>query len=198
MKKYFFAFILAFITTGAFAQLPLNIGFKFGLNSSEFSTKVADYNSETINNYLAGAFVRVNVKNFYVQPEVYFNTKGGELNPISNVGDVVTTIGKVDLKTVDVPILLGYKLIKKPAFNLRVNAGPVMSFITDQKLSDQAKAVITDFKNQVWGIQYGVGIDILMFTCDFRVENTGDVFSGDVLGSNSTKNYLITLGMKIF
>lgn len=191
MRKCLILIIALAFSSGAFAQLPISLGFKFGLNSSKLSTKVADFNEKNINNYLAGAFVRLNLSKFYIQPELYFNTKGGKLE--QNAVDVVKSI---DLKTLDMPILLGYNIIKLPAFNLRINAGPVISFVTDKKISDQGLN-IDDFKDKIWGWQYGAGLDFLFLSFDFRIEDTGEVFKGIDLKDNSNKSYLFTLGLKI-
>ncbi|MCL3781457.1 PorT family protein [Prolixibacteraceae bacterium JC049] len=190
-KKCILLFIAVLFSTGVFAQSPISVGFKFGMNSSKFSTKVADYNEQTINNYLAGAFVRLSLSKLYIQPELYFNTKGGKLK--QNAVDVVKSI---DLKTLDVPILVGYKLINLPTFNVRVNAGPVVSFVTDKKISDQG-INLDEFKDKIWGWQYGAGVDFLFLSLDFRVEKTGELFKGLDFKDNSNKSYLFTLGLKI-
>ncbi len=175
-------------------QKPLTIGFKVGLNSSEFHKKPSGYTSENINNYLAGAYARINLSKVYIQPEIYFNTKGGKFEDDDNALDVVKSF---DFKTVDVPILVGYKVISMPTFNLRLNAGPVLSFVTDKKVREQIDST-ESFKDQIFGVQYGGGIDFMFLSLDFRVEQTGKFFKMVDTGDQKTRNYLISLGVKIF
>ncbi|TKG97256.1 porin family protein [Puteibacter caeruleilacunae] len=190
MKRIFLALVVIALALPAMSQSPVNLGFKAGLNSSKFSTSADGYNKETINNFLAGAYLRINISSFYVQPEVYFNTKGGELKALEMKKSF-------DMNTVDVPLLAGYKLIDKAGFNIHVNAGPVLSFVTDKDMSDELPD--TKFKDKIFGFQYGAGVDIGGVSLDLRIEHDGKSIDTDTLfKEGKTNSFLLTLGFKIF
>ena len=91
-----------------------------------------------------------------------------------------TTKDSFDFKTIDVPVLLGYKLINQTAFNLRVNAGPVFSFVTKKDGTTSGNEFDADnLKDNYVGIQYGAGVDFMFLSLDARMENSfGDVYNG--------------------
>ncbi|MBK5203711.1 MAG: hypothetical protein JJE45_08335, partial [Prolixibacteraceae bacterium] len=78
MKKFVLFFVVCMVSMSLHAQLPFDFGLKIGYNSSKISTDL-NYTENNVNNFLAGAFLRVNISRLYVQPEAYFCTKGGDL-----------------------------------------------------------------------------------------------------------------------
>ncbi len=107
--------------------------------------------------------------------------------------------------------MLGYKLIDMEVFNLRAMAGPVASFTLkqDENLTvdgvEQSVAQVFgengkdfDMKKAIWGIQAGVGVDVMMFRLDVKYEwglnNLSNVSDIDI----KSHSWLISLGWKIF
>jgi hypothetical protein len=192
MKKLTILFVLAVFAWVANAQEFFDGGLKAGLSTSKISTHISDYTPQTINNYSFGAFARINLGRFYIQPEAYYNSKGGEyIDELS-----VSTINSFDLKAVDVPALLGLKIIDQKAFNLRILAGPVFSFVTDKSVKGQFTEA--GLKDNFFGWQYGAGVDFLFLTLDARMQS----YSDDIYTSPDfdTKNgtFVISLGLKLF
>jgi len=61
-----------------------NIGLKYGINTSSLKTNIDKILNQNIlenstKNYIAGAFGRISIGRLYIQPEAYFNSKGGIL-----------------------------------------------------------------------------------------------------------------------
>lgn len=192
MKKIAIILLLTSLILPSMAQSPINLGLKGGYSSSKLTTDFDDFDEESIDNYHVGAFARVSLGNIYVQPEAYFNSKGGELESGSNV------VNSFDLKTVDVPVLLGVYIIKKGPLALRANAGPAFSFIVDKDLDSQ-EFEEDELKDSFFGWQYGLGADFLMFTLDVRMENSsGDLYSGPNFNSDvQSKAFVVSLGIKL-
>ncbi len=189
MKRIIFIFSLVLCSVVGHAQPIFDLGLKAGLNNSKVSLNKSDYNEESITKMHWGAFARLGVSKVYVQPEVYFTRKGGDFKDIQDM------VGEFDYKSVDVPLLLGVKLFDAEAMNLHVMAGPVFSFITD---SDLKSASLDEqyFKDRYTGLQYGLGVDVLFMTLDFRMEHGGKVYKyQDLNGKNRT--FMVTLGFKI-
>ena len=183
MKSKLLLLGLLLCSVGVFAQKPLSIGIKGGYSSSKVTTKL-NVDENSINNYIAGAMVRINMSKLYLQPEAYFSTKGGKWGSDA-----------IDFKTIDVPVLLGVKFLDLKVAKLRINAGPVMSFITDKKIKVEG-ADEKKFKDNFVGFQYGAGVDVLNFTLDARFENSfGNLNSGPEGGKS--KIFMLTLGIFI-
>ncbi len=207
MKKSILLFLFAMIISNLLqAQLPISAGLKIGFNTSKMPTEItniSDIKSQGQNGFLAGAFVRIKLTKFYIQPEVYFTKKGGDFQ-YSNTGNIYTQ--QSSFKTVDVPLLFGIKILDFKAFNFRLMAGPVASFITDKSVSYQVNGVnlpavpspTLNFKNTIWGFQAGAGIDILNFTLDVRYEWGINNISDYSEMTSKTKILHVGLGMKLF
>lgn len=192
MKKLTFLVILAVLTSVAHAQDFFDAGLKAGLNTSKISTQISDYTPQTVNNYSFGAFARINLGRIYIQPEAYYNSKGGEYIDKINL----STVNSFDLKAVDVPALVGIKLINQKAFNLRILAGPVFSFVTDKSVKGQLSE--SALKDNFFGWQYGAGVDILFVTLDARMQSySSDLYSTPNFDSKSG-TFVISLGVKLF
>ena len=190
MKKITIFLSLILVCSVSFAQSPINLGIKVGVNSSELKMDGSEFSKDNVNNFLAGVFIRLNLHKLYVQPEAYFNSKGGDLKSIAGKSSF-------DLKTIDVPVLLGYKIINMGPLNVRVNAGPVFSFVTDKSIDGPSTFSTDNLKDNYAGIQYGVGADFMFLSLDIRMENSfGDVYSGNGNKAKS-KAFLVTLGIKL-
>ncbi len=193
MKKLIFAATFLFFVSFTFAQGDFfDLGLKAGMNVSKLSVDAADYNDETVNKTNFGAFARLNLGRIYLQPEAYYSNKGGA---IEDVG--LSTINDFDLKTLDVPVLLGAKIINKEVFNLRVMAGPMFSYVTDKDYEGSAFSS-SNIKDSFLGWQYGAGIDLLMFTFDVRVESSSNIITEIPDFSDSkSKSFILSLGIKL-
>ena len=194
MKKLI---ILSFLFVSAVtlsAQPVFNVGVKGGLTSSKLSLKVDDYKTDNALKYHIGAFGRVGWSMVYLQPEVYFSSRGGEWKSETIAG----TVDKFDFTTVDVPLLLGVNVINQDLMKVRVMGGPLFSFVTSKNSKENNSNFNIDYlKDNFLGWQYGVGIDIWKATLDARFENS----SGNVMKSSDAKaknnTFVLSVGFKI-
>lgn len=189
MKKLLILGVLIFAIQFSYGSSPLNFGLKAGYTSSKLKTNLDQLNDGSINNFLVGAFARVNLTHFYVQPEVYFASKGGKLSDVSGTESF-------DLNCVDVPVLLGVKLLKLPTFNIRVNAGPVFSFVTTVDDNQLGSIDSDNFKDSYIGLQYGAGVDFLFLSLDARMENSLGDIQKHAAGKLKSNLFMVTLGFK--
>jgi hypothetical protein len=169
MKKYILSIAaLIFLSIGAKAQFTL--GLKGGLNVSKINND--NLSESTVTGYQFGAFARIG-KGFYLQPEMYVGSKGGQFNFDSN-GTNTGGSAKVRFTSLDVPLLLGESFGAK-SLNFRIMAGPIYSYIlnTDQSFSDNLSEAYKDlgnYNNSTLGYQAGAGIDLGNISLDARYE----------------------------
>ncbi len=208
MKKITLVLVTVFLfSCNIFAQLPLSLGVKIGFNSSKMPTEftnISDVKDQAKTGFLTGAFLRVNLPVIYLQPEVYFTKKGGNFQSSTLYPNQVYTQQTV-LNTIDVPVLVGVKLINLKVVNFRLMAGPVASFVSSQDISKQLNGVDPNatlppekLKKTIWGIQAGAGIDVLKFSLDVRYEWGLNNISDYTGMTTKTKLLNVSLGMKLF
>jgi hypothetical protein len=192
-----------FCAENAVAQFHL--GVKAGYNASKLSSDMDTVSSNFKSGFQIGAFARLG-KKFYLQPEVYYTTQGGVFT--SNTRNWTQNI---KIGSLDVPVLIGVKLIDARLVNVRILAGPAASFTVNKSIEqdpDNPGPITPDDLQKVnWSIQAGAGIDVWAFTFDVRyqvglsqlVKSIEDpLHAGEVWQFNSKNNvWVLSLGFKI-
>ncbi|MBN1926235.1 MAG: PorT family protein [Prolixibacteraceae bacterium] len=182
-------------------QSPVNVGLKFGMHYSSLINSIDEiFDESQVSSYHAGVFFRLNIDKFLLQPEVYFNTKGGVINSFNTLYiDDPEYFELFSYQTIDIPILIGFNVINKPIFNLRFYAGPVLSYVTTEPIINEFSDLnVEELKDNFVGIQAGMGFDLWFVSIDARFENTFNIF---IEGSNyaaSNRIFLLSAGIKLF
>ena len=220
MKKLILAAVLLLIVSVANAQL--DFGIKAGYNSSlgmnnlgsitNGSYNLNSVKSELANGFHAGVFARIGIKKVYFEPELLY-AMGKKDYSVSFQDASNTTVSydkHVTIGTVDVPLLLGYKLIDLKIINLRVFAGPKLRFNAGSTL-DYSNIVgggfnVSDLQKDVKaaqiGLEGGFGVDVLMLALDFRYNLINDMYQTKLnnlnIDNSPSNTFVISLGWKIF
>lgn len=211
MRKVFLIVVLLGFTGVVNAQL-VTFGLKTGVNTTtDVFKNVSLTNDEgkgydIINNkakvgFLAGAYARVSILGFFVQPELYYAQSSTEIT-LQEIG--TTTVSKEvnKLNTLNIPILFGTKFGP-----LRVNAGPVATIIlSNTNIVDNISGLDQDMDKANWGLQAGIGLDISKISLDARYETSisklGSAYntaSGSKVNFGSRpQQFIFTLGLKLF
>lgn len=178
MKKIIASIALSFIALTTFAQQTISFGPKIGWNSNQLTTDYSQYVKDCKSGYQGGLFVGFYLKRFYIQPEAYFSVKHGALETalLDPIDSKKTSVSMdINVQSVDVPILLGYKVIDWKLLRLRVWGGPVLSYTIDKNFTltnAETGALMNDritkddFKDANWSVQLGAGLDLFMLTFD--------------------------------
>jgi len=220
MKKLFIAAVL--LLSVSFVSAQLNFGIKAGYNSSlgindlgSITSGSYNFNSakaELSNGFQAGIFLRMGSK-VYIQPELLYTMgkKDYNMSVKDNQNTVIGTFNKnVKVSTVDVPLLLGYKVLDLKVANLRVFAGPKLRFNSGSTLEFNnvtgggfnVNDLQKDVKAAQLGLEAGFGVDILMLTLDFRYQVINDMYQTKIQDVTIDKipanTFVISLGWKIF
>ena len=238
MKKTFLLIAaLLMMGSAAFAGggFDLAIGPKVGYQTAKLSYQKADIKSSFSNHFTAGLFGRVTIGRLYVQPEVlYFKTSnifeghvtGVQSDNLFNLptgANVNLTLNQMNLQ---VPIMVGVNILDLDLVTLRAQAGPTANFVLksqtiydktytlDGQQSEIANTTTDqdfDTKAISWGIQAGLGVDVLKrITLDinynFGVSKMFDALNETTLGEtfdfsnidNTKQNmFMVTLGIKL-
>ncbi len=197
------------VVLSTFAQLPFTLGIKGSINSSKITTDnysssvgnvtYKDFISDAKTGYNLGAFARLGTK-IYLQPELLYCVRNSQ----STSG---STSQSLNLKTIQIPVLLGLKLFDLKLASIRAFTGPAMSFpMKSSKVTyDGVSAGLYDtenYKNNIWDWQLGAGADVGLFTFDVRYEwgltNVSDVNTNvsNIGFTNKGNTLTFSLGFK--
>lgn len=184
----------AFIAGNAKAQStsPIHVGIKGGGSLSNLKVSNGNLDSKYALGYHGGVFTRFDISRMYVQGELLYSQKQSKING----GDAGA--GKTKWNSVEVPVLVGFKLIQSEKANFRIFGGGVYSYIVNDKAT-VLKQVSSSFKNfdrSNIGYQAGVGVDIGRLTMDLKYEGALTKISKDF---NARPNSLqASVGFMIF
>jgi hypothetical protein len=202
MKKITVLFVLLLAAGFAFGQISL--GPKIGFNTSKLTTDLDQVNSDLKNSFNFGVFLRLG-KKIYVQPEVNWLTRGGVFTrpEIDNINPINQ---EIDMKTIEIPVLLGWRIANLGVGNIRVFAGPSASIVTDGTVLTKSEEGFidpikdSDLEDMIWGFNVGAGVDVLMFTLDVRYQMGLNEVIQKIEGFDfKSKNnvFAVSLGWKI-
>lgn len=182
MKKIIVAVLALVLAAPLFSQVKFGLkagvstDFTFtNLDLSEANVDVILQNARNAEwGFQGGAFMRVGVAGFYVQPEFLLATATNSLSYEGVVdGQPVDELLEQKFTKLNIPVLLGFKLGP-----LRINAGPAASIL----LSKPADMIdIATYKTATFGYQAGVGLDLFKkLTLDVRYEGNLNQFGNDI------------------
>lgn len=238
MKKTFLLIAaLLMMGSAAFAGggFDLAIGPKVGYQTARLSYQKADIKSSFSNHFTAGLFGRVTIGRLYVQPEVlYFKTSnifeghvtGVESDNLFNLptgANVNLTLNQMNLQ---VPIMVGVNILDLDIVTLRAQAGPTANFVLksqtiydktytlDGQQSEIANTTTDqnfDTKAISWGVQAGLGVDVLKrITLDINYNfglskmfdalnqtTLGETFDFSNIDNTKQNTFMVTLGIKL-
>ncbi|MEI6455950.1 MAG: porin family protein [bacterium] len=207
MKKILFLLAFALCaSTVSFGQFA--IGLKIGYNANKLSTNIDTVKSQFNSGFHVGIWSRFG-KRFYVAPELQYTMNGAVF---TNEGNLATNNWKqkITIGTVDLPVLVGFKIIHSKIITWRIELGPQASFVVNTKVSDVNSVAgpiqTSSFSSVNWYILGGTGIDVLFLKFDIRYMYGLNQLIKDVQTSSTTtasfdsKNqmFAVTLGFKIF
>ena len=211
MKKLVLILLISCISVFGYSQFQF--GLKGAVSMSSLTTDINDYVNPFKTGFQAGAYLRFG-KKLHLQPEIYFAGKSGELTyDIQAEGPALTVKETVMLSTVDVPLLLGYKIMDPKAFNIRLQAGPVASFVLNKAYEVSLNGVSQEdpddsykdaWNDMNWAMQFGAGVDVLFLTIDLRYElGLSNMYSKPEEGFSSLDKvnnniFFLSVGFRIF
>jgi hypothetical protein len=218
MKKVIFAAVL--LLTVSFVSAQVNFGIKAGFNSSLNldnipSVRSGEYDltnvkSELNNGFHLGAFGRLFFDKVYIQPELLYSMQKKDYEfTIQDASSQYIDVEKyVTFSTVDIPLLIGYKLLDLKVANLRVFAGPKFRLNAGSQVSFKnltnsdpidVEALKGEFKDSQVGLEAGAGVDILMFSLDARMNLINSLHTASwETKPDLNSNFVISLAWKIF
>lgn len=165
-----------------------NYGAKVGFNASFPVINSLSVNGKEIDNYdieyqvgySAAVLCRINIKRFFIQPSIAWNRSEGkvkfsipQLLP-NTVQSNNTDLLKMRHNSLDIPVLVGYNLVKKAPYGLSILIGPKFKYnykIAYTLESPESQAdYVTNNTPLGFNIVTGVGVRIGRLFFDFLYE----------------------------
>ncbi|WP_443938235.1 porin family protein [Pedobacter sp. MW01-1-1] len=196
MKSLKLTLIALFVGFYAHAQVvpSFQMGIKAGLNFAKFKSENT-FDSDNRAGMYGGLWARLGGAGIHFQPELYITGKKTKL-----ISNATGEENKVGFTSLDIPLLIGTKL-GAAGVGLRLNTGPLFSFVLDEKQSfNQATGNIFRgvFKNQTYAWQFGAGVDIKRLNFDARYELGLSKVNKEGYPNTKLNLFTIGIGYRIF
>ena len=210
MKKSFLLLaVLLMFGSSVFAigGIDLSVGPKVGYQTAKLSYQKDDIKSGFANSFVVGLFGRVEFQGLYVQPEVlWFKSSNAfdmqidrshaEALGYEYPNGLQFTMTR-NAMNIQVPVMVGYKYDVMDILALRAQVGPTANFVIPGKTLVQKSAAMGDAefpaqledaefdaKSIAWGVQFGVGADVLGFTLDINYNlGVSKIFGANLLNN---------------
>ncbi len=181
MRKSLLIAVFALIGLTAFAQKDSGFGIKAGLNynqNGDLSFKqVESAGADIITGsdgkvgYHVGFYGKLDMPKIYIRPELIYTKTKSSYNVDGGTNDY-------DVSKLDLPVLLGYKLIGP----LHIFAGPAFQYTLSNDLED---VELADVKNDFTiGAHFGVGVTLGNIGLDVRYERGFSKNEAEIIGDN--------------
>lgn len=183
MKKTLLVVVCALVSVTAFAQKDSGFGIKAGLNYNQNGDLNFSQVQTAGENLIAGSdgkvgfhvgfFGKLDFPKIYLRPELIYTRT-------SSSYDVDGGSNDYDISKLDLPILLGYKIIGP----LHVFAGPAFQYTLSNDLEGlEVEDVNNDF---TVGLHLGVGVNLGNIGLDVRYERGFSENEANFIGNNIT------------
>lgn len=158
MKKMnMFVFAALMLTSVVAKAQNVDFGIKAGVNYGTLPSSMAELKDESGKlGFNVGVFARMGSE-LYFQPEVNFSTYSAEYT-------LGTEKFEPKFRSLNVPLMMGYKIVNDKTLKLRVSLGPDFNYA----LKDPEGPANTEYKKFSAGGVLNAGVDLGMFTIDAR------------------------------
>ncbi|NJO68835.1 MAG: PorT family protein [Bacteroidetes bacterium] len=180
------------------AQSQIKFGVRAGITSSTLEAdkvSAGDYTIETVNDakigFQVGLVSQIQIRKFFLQPELLFATSGGVLR-VSDVNG--STLRDQKFSKVEIPVLVGGKWGP-----VRLGVGPVASIVIKSKSELKDINNFSDkFNSATFGYQAGIGLDIWKLALDVKYEGNLSRLGDGVTIAGQTRSFDSRMSQWVF
>ncbi|OXB24695.1 hypothetical protein B0A80_04550 [Flavobacterium tructae] len=185
-------FTLISFKSNAQSPLPIHVGIKAGSNYSELPVSKGS-DSKYAAGFFGGAMARFDFKRFFIQNEILYSEKSSKIERTASLPSK-----NLKWRSLEMPLVIGYKIIDQSMLNVRVFGGGIYSYVLDENISsvNQLKTAYGKFNKSNIGYQVGAGIEISKFTLDVTYQGGLNNISKEF--SSKPNSFNIGVGYFIF
>lgn len=219
MKKLLIIPFLIFMGYNAHAQydteIDLGLRAKYSIvRFSEISKSEVEAQGGTFESHgiSFGGFLQLRVNHFYFQPELIYNRVSTKLG--NQLGGGQYNYGEYDFvfHSIELPLLLGYRMKIRDNSALRLGGGPMLSYLMKvngelylepgPEIREIPQDEIDAFNDLTLGARVGVGFDVGPFLFDVMYERAFSKVGEEIaritpVVAGEEKSFLIAVGYKL-
>lgn len=166
--------MLLFLGTFCFpiiSQGQIKINPKLGVNASNLETDIRDLTAEARVGWNLGLDLRMGGGMIFFNPGIHYYSFAADLTPNITSQTNFDVRNQTTIQNIKVPVNIGINLTGSGGLlNIWVKGGGSANFFGGVKQVDGASLVSDDFSKVNFGLNLGVGVDVLFVTVDATYE----------------------------
>jgi len=160
MRKSYLILILLCSTAFTFAQ-TINYGIKAGLNLSNqyIDNGYSAGDGKNVIGFNAGVIVAIDFSKFFIEPGLFYTTKGEKfviIVPSANPKTPIVYNGSKRLNYIELPVNVLYKLKLLPGGDIHLGGGPYIGYGVSENGSVNGESISGPFNKFAHNPDYGV------------------------------------------
>ncbi len=194
VKKYGFILLLIVLAIPSVGQIKINP--KIGFNASNMKINTRELMAEARVGWNLGIDFRMGGGKILFIPGIHYYSFASDYtsNAISKANYVAREVTTIE--NIKIPVNIGVNLTKTGGFfNIWIKGGGSANFFAGVQKIDGSSSVTDEFSKVNYGLNFGVGIDILLFTIDISYEMGQTNFY--VVGDSRNNMLTISAGIKL-
>jgi hypothetical protein len=151
---------------------PKSILFNNGENDMSLSIREANYG------FHFGLYTRVSFANLFIEPSFLLNSSSVDYDLTEEIFDtgIISNIRSEMYNNLDIPLMVGMKIGP-----FRIQGGPVAHiFLNSASDLTAINGYAQQFRNATYGLQGGLGLDVMKFRFDFNYETNVSIFGDHI------------------
>ncbi len=194
MKKLVSLLLVCLCSYAAMADMPINIGIHGGVSSNRinFRDLTSVHGSRADQGYMLGAFMRINLGAFYLEPALNFAQKKSIAEGNRTQENPERPTYTIKNNACEIPLMLGVQLMDLSVAKIRLFAGPQYAVGKLKNLKKLGNEIDPNKSN--WSGKVGLGMDIWKLTFDVDFEKGFHKMAHEL---KAPRSFNFTLGLKL-
>ncbi len=193
-KLVFLALITATLLMAGTAAQALTINPQIGVNASALDSDPANGEHKARAGWQVGGYLRFDNSKFYLQPGIFWHMVGTELETEDQIKHETQTFQNT-VHSIQIPVVVGFNVIDGDSFDLRLQAGTAIDFITS--VDDNNYFSKDDLESSYWSFKFAVGADFWILSADLGYDlGMSDYFTDEDGREGKMSGWFLNAGLR--
>lgn len=194
--KILVLFFVGLIGIPFYSQGQIKINPKIGINASNLETDIRDLTAEARVGWNLGLDLRMGRGMVFFNPGIHYYSFAADLTPNITSQTNFDVRNQTTIQNIKVPVNIGINLTGTGGLmNIWIKGGGSANFFGGVKQVDGSSLVTDDFSKVNFGLNLGVGVDVLLFTIDATYELGQTNFFAE--GDSRNNMFTVSAGIKL-
>lgn len=193
-QSYVFSVVIALMLFSIPNTAQIRINPKVGVNSSALDTRLGDIMTEARAGWNAGLDFRIGHGLLYLNPGLHYYSYTAKLIKQPELPEGALLKDETRINSIKIPLNIGLNLTGEGGLlGIHAKGGITSTFVTSITEKPSFQLDKDDLNALTWGLNVGIGVDVLFLTADITYETGMTDFFKDSEGKNNVLSFSVGL-----